>query len=95
MLEGWEMPAATCEAIRCHHNPSAATTNPLEANLVHVADLLANHSGMGGFPQFISDSEDIDRAIFERLGLAAEFPYEELLAKVEEQFIDTIYLMVG
>ena len=95
MLEGWEMPAATCEAIRCHHNPSAATTNPLEANLVHVADLLANHSGMGGFSQFISDSADIDRAIFERLGLAAEFPYEELLAKVEAQFIDTIYLMVG
>lgn len=81
MLEGWEMPAAT--------------TDPLKADLVHVADILANHSGMGGFYQLISEGDDSNQAVFERLALAAEVPCEELLAKAEEQFIDTIYLLFG
>ena len=94
MLQGWQMPAATCDAIRFHHDPGAAATNPLEAGLVHVADELANASGMGGFSELIAETEDIDPALFELIGLTNEFDYDGLLAEVQQQFVEAIYLIV-
>ena len=95
MLEGWQMPAATCDAIRFHHDPEQADTSPLEAWLVHIADELANYSGTGGFSELIAEHDGIDREIFERIGLPSEFDYDALLAEVEAQFIETIYLIVA
>ena len=94
MLQGWQLPAATCEAIRFHHDPGAAVTNPLEAGLVHVADELANASAMGGFSELIAENDDIDPGLFEHIGLTSEFDSDELLAEVQQQFIETIYLLV-
>ncbi len=95
MLQGWQMPAATCEAIRFHHDPASAATNPLEAALVHAADELANYSATGGFSELIPENEDIEPGLFESIGLPGEFDYVELLAEVEIQFIESIYLIVA
>ena len=95
MLEGWQMPAATCDAIRFHHDPEQADRNPLEAWLVHIADELANYSGTGGFSELIVECDGIDLEIFDRIGLPSEFDYDALLAEVEAQFIETIYLIVA
>jgi HD-like signal output (HDOD) protein len=47
LLQSWNLPASIVEAVAYHHQPSEARYYPIEASLVHVADLIANAMGSG------------------------------------------------
>jgi HD-like signal output (HDOD) protein len=47
LLERWGFPSSLIEAVRTHHNPSAATEDPALARISHVADALTMTLGMG------------------------------------------------
>lgn len=95
MLENWNMPEATCDAIRYHHRPRAAEVTPLEASIVHAADTLANYSGTGSFSETIAEHDDIAADIKALIELPADFDHDELLNEVDRQFVETIYLLVS
>ncbi len=95
MLESWHMPETTCDAIRYHHQPHAAKITPFEASIVHAADILANFSGTGSFSETSANSDDIAGDIAGILDLPVEFDHDELLEQVDQQFVETIYLLVA
>jgi len=95
MLQNWHLPEATCDAIRYHHEPRAAKITPLEASIIHAADTLANFSGTGSFSEAIAEEDDIPADITELIELPADFDHDELLDEVDQQFVETIYLLVA
>lgn len=95
MLESWHLPAATCDAIRYHHQPKAAKVTTLEASILNAADTLANFSGTGSFAEKIADSDDIPADICAELELPVDFDHDALLEQVDQQFVETIYLLVA
>jgi putative nucleotidyltransferase with HDIG domain len=95
MLESWHLPAATCDAIRHHHQPRAAAITPLEASIINAADILANYSGTGSFSEADGGGDDIPEDIMDLIELRADFDHDEVLEEVDQQFVETIYLLVA
>lgn len=57
LFKSWGLPGSLEEAVTCHHRPGKAGLYPLEAAVVHVADVLVNAfrwgtSGEPGVPEF-------------------------------------------
>ncbi len=46
-LRQWRLPESLCGAIDHHHNPAGAAEFQHECAIVHIADVLANRSGLG------------------------------------------------
>lgn len=44
LLQQWNIPAALCEAVACHHNPGQAEEARLDAAIVHIANVMANRA---------------------------------------------------
>lgn len=42
ILERWKIPAAIVEPVSCHHDPGSAGHYPLEAAVIHLADIVCN-----------------------------------------------------
>lgn len=95
MVESWHLPAATCDAIRWHHEPRKATVAPLEAAILHVSELLANVSGTGSYCEQVMPADAFDPECFDLLGLPQDFDHEGLLDEIDKQFVETIYLLVA
>jgi len=94
MLENWHMPEATVDAIRYHHQPQAAKVTTLEASILNAADTLANFSGTGSFSETLTEFEDCPLDVFAPIPLPSDFDAGELLEEVDQQFIETIYLLL-
>jgi putative nucleotidyltransferase with HDIG domain len=47
VAEAWSFPTTHCEAIRCHHEPGAATLQPALAQVAHLADWMVVELGVG------------------------------------------------
>lgn len=95
MFSSWNLPAATCEAIRYHHNPDAAEGHAHEAGIIHVADALANASGTGSFSETVAEVIDLDSEVLAPMGIDSDYDYEQLLGVVDQKFIETVYLLVA
>ena len=59
MLENWNLPEATCDALRYHHNPRGAEVTALEANILSASDTLANYSGTGSFSETVAEHDEL------------------------------------
>ena len=95
LFRSWNLPAATCDAIRFHHNPDAAGDAAHEAGIVHVADALANASGTGSFSETVAEVIDLDSEVLAPMGIDSDYDYEQLLGTVDQKFIETVYLLVA
>lgn len=83
LLQAWRLPHTLYEAVLYHHTPHNARRHPIEAAVVHVADLLANalelgSSGEHGLAAFES-------AAWDRLHLPAS-AIPELMAEAEDHY---------
>ncbi len=64
LMDQWKLPAALREAVAQHHHPDRAQRFPVEAAVVHVADLMANalalgSSGESGIPPLEPSAWDV------------------------------------
>lgn len=62
----WKLPESHAEAMRFHHQPDMAGNNQL-AHIVHLANYIAQQSGLGTGPAF--DNEGLDAASLAALNL--------------------------
>ena len=69
LLEAWGIPASLQEVAACHHDPGRAERYPLEAAVVHVADILAHAMEMGTSGE--RAVPPLDPPAWERIGLPA------------------------
>ena len=94
MFESWNLPQATCEAIRFHHDPDASGNTAHEAGIIHLADGLANASGTGSFSETIAETVERNSNVLAPFGIDADYDYNQLLEVVDQKFIETVYLLV-
>ncbi len=94
LLEMWELPINLHEAVSGHHQPISVTEGRLEAYIVHIANLLANHSEIGALYEEAKSTEPVRTEYFEAIGLSgSDIDVDELLSEVGLQFAETVTLL--
>ena len=83
LLESWGLPRFLADVVRCHHDPSKMATDPLLADVVHVADQLCTMTGIGAGRDGLNYRLCQDSA--ERLGLTPESA-DRILARTLAEF---------
>jgi len=98
LAERWNFPAVLQEAILCHHEPGGAKREPMLSAVVHFADVVCKHMGVG----FSGDTVKpvLDDGVYEVLSpklteegeVDMEFYVSELRGEMEraEGFVNTI-----
>lgn len=92
LLERWRLPGMLVDAAAWHHTPRLASKFPLEAAVVHVADLIANglELGTSGEPNVPA----FETTAWDSLGIpAAGLP--SLFMEVEIQCIHAVNAIMG
>lgn len=86
LAEKWHFPRGLIEIIAFHHHPTKAKLAPLEAAIVHVADILVRSRGLG----FAGDPfvPPVSPPAFELLKLSRE-DIKEILTKLEKSSEET------
>ncbi len=96
LAEGWHLPPQLCNAICQHHTPGHAGDAPLEAAIVHLAEHLANGSGLGGYCESARAEVGVDAAAWAALDLDPEgFDAEEIVGAAGNQFQETAALLLA
>lgn len=95
MLENWNLPDATCQAIRFHHDLACAEKAQFEAAIINLADGLANCSGTGCFSEIIAADNVISGQLLNSLQIDTDYDFEKLIESVDQKFIETVYLLVA
>ncbi|MCB1749702.1 MAG: HDOD domain-containing protein [Gammaproteobacteria bacterium] len=95
LLESWTLPEALQDAVRWHHEPASAPGDQSDPALVHIADALANHSGIGGFCEVAATDTVIDAGAWPALGIAPDaLDLEALISEAGVQFAEIASLLV-
>ncbi|MEQ8661439.1 MAG: HDOD domain-containing protein, partial [Gammaproteobacteria bacterium] len=93
LLESWGLPETLHDAVTWHHEPARAAAAPIEAAIVHVAERLANHSGLGGYCEAPLEELPPPEA-WQALGLdAADIDVEALLGQAGLEFTEIVALL--
>ncbi|MDD2709144.1 MAG: HDOD domain-containing protein [Verrucomicrobiae bacterium] len=91
LLQHWKLPTNLVEGVMHHHYPLRATRYPIEASLVHIADIIANAmqigtSGEHFVPPLVPET-------WERSGLSPSI-LAPTLAEVDRQMADMIEMLL-
>lgn len=91
LLQFWKLPTNLVEGIAHHHSPLSASRYPVEAALVHVADIIANAMQIGStgerfVPPLVGEA-------WQRTGLS-ESVMVPTLQEVDRQIADTIEMLL-
>lgn len=89
LAEAWSLPPALRDAIGGHHQPRAGL--PIEAAVVHVADIVVNALDLGAGGGRLVPA--LDAATWTRLGLAPAH-LAALIDEVDGQFADVVQIML-
>jgi putative nucleotidyltransferase with HDIG domain len=92
LLDLWKLPPALREAVAHHHHPERATRFPVEAAVVHIADLVANalslgSSGETGIPPFVASA-------WETIGLPPAV-LGDLMVECERHYEAAVQVIAG
>jgi len=68
LLEVWNLPLSLGEAVAFHHKPHQATRYPIEAAIVHVADIIVNALQWGSSGEYYVPP--LNEKAWERIGLS-------------------------
>lgn len=92
LLERWRLPGMLVDAAAWHHAPRLASRFPIEAAVIHVADLIANGLALGtsGEPNVPS----FEPAAWEMLTISST-AIPALLKQVEIQFVHAVNAIMG
>lgn len=84
----WLLPDELQSAIRYHHQPQSAKIGATEANIVALANLLANQSGLGGFCEDVNSDFEIPSKLIATVDPRNQIDMDALHADVTDQFGD-------
>ncbi len=91
LLSTWNLPDSLIQMVSYHHNPSASPNYPLEASIIHMADIISCAMQLG------FSAEDyvppLDPAAWEMLGLKKSV-LTGIMNQVDQQFADAINIFV-
>jgi len=83
LLENWKLPASLEETVAYHHNPIAASRFPVEAAVVHVADIIAHAMQLGNSGEQLVPP--LNPQAWDRTGISPE-QLPDILNHIDRQF---------
>ena len=91
LIQAWKLPASLEEVVLCHHSPLKASRYPVEAAVIHVADLISHalqlgHSGECWVPQ-------LEFQAWDRLGLPVSI-LSSTIDLIDRQYYDTVQMIL-
>jgi putative nucleotidyltransferase with HDIG domain len=92
LLKAWQLPERLEEAVTYHHHPQRAKKFPVEAALIHVADIIANALRLGSSGEIYVPP--INQPSWESLGLAAG-SIAAVTEQLEVQYNDAVTFIMG
>jgi putative nucleotidyltransferase with HDIG domain len=95
LLAAWRLPDTLVEAVGHHHDPARAVAAPLEAAIVHIAEVLANRSGVGGFCDATSPTAEVDPAAMALVGTLAAADQEAITVEAGAQLAETVAVLAA
>lgn len=96
LLRQWGLPEPMQEAVRLHHDPLAAPNSTVDAALLHVANLLANRSEIGGFCEQPKRGLAPDPTILAACGInPADFDEEFIIGEAGLSFTETVSVLAA
>lgn len=91
LLQLWNLPVSLVEAVAFHHTPQKALPYPIEATLVHLADILVNALKWGSSGE--SYVPPIDEKAWERAGLSISI-LSSLIDSMDQQMDEIVYSLL-
>ena len=90
LLTKWRIPASIAEPVACHHAPLTAERFPLEAAIVHLADIICHALALG----FTGESfvPPLEPAAWKRLDIPAG-SLAAIVKQVEPQLAETLTIL--
>lgn len=96
LMKVWNLPPALQEATKLHYNPSLAKEAQFETCVLHLADSLANQTGMGTFAEEAPEEVVIDDCVWEILSLNQDFlNIDEILGEAGLKFAEMSSLLLA
>lgn len=95
LLAVWKLPESLIEAVGCHHEPAVAKNAQLESAIVHIADVLANRSGVGGFCESTSPTAEADPSALALVGTLAASDQEAITVEAGAQLAETVAVLAA
>jgi HD-like signal output (HDOD) protein len=92
LIDTWRLPATLEEVVTHHHDPRNSTRFPVEAAIVHLADIIAHALEIGNSGE--SHVPPLENEAWERLGLQPSV-LEVIVDQLERQFQETLHSMVA
>lgn len=92
LLKAWQLPARLIEGVALHHAPMRAVQFPVEAAVVHAADVLANAMQLG------SSGEKFVPAINPKAWEIIDIPtdsIESIFERTAQQYTDAVKFILG
>jgi len=91
LIQAWKLPASLEEVVLCHHAPLQASRYPVEAAVIHVADIFSHamqlgHSGECWVPP-------LEGKAWDRLGLPVSI-LSSTIDQIDRQYYDTVQMIL-
>ena len=87
LMELWKLPISLEEVVRCHHDPGTAVHYPVEAAIIHVADIVAHVMQLGSSGEHYVPP--LEKSAWNLLGFT-EGILRATMKTVEQQYDDAI-----
>ncbi len=91
LLQLWNLPGSLVEAVAFHHNPQKAIQYPVEATLVHLADILVNALKWGSSGE--SYVPPLDERAWEGTGLSISI-LSSLIDSMDQQMDEIVHSLL-
>lgn len=88
LLKIWGLPQAHAAAVEFHHNPTQSTRFPLEAAIVHAADIIINTLKLGWNQENLTFSS-MDAGAWEQIQIPEDSLFTNILNIVIEEYEQT------
>lgn len=96
LMKVWNLPTALQEATKLHYNPASAEDARFETCVLHLADSLANQTGMGTFAEEAPEEVVIDDCVWEILSLNQDFlNIDEILGEAGLKFAEMSSMLLA
>ena len=91
LLEKWDLPDRLVNAINFHHDPSNSKTDPLDASIIHVADIISHSMELGGSGE--NHVPPLDPVAWDQLELPSSI-LSSVHSQVDRQSTDAIKMFL-
>ena len=92
LLTAWQLPDRLVDAVQYHHNPARSKTHPIEAGILHIADIIVNALQLGTTGEHFVPP--LNNSAWEQLDLADDV-FSTIIDRLLIQYDDAVKFILS